>query len=180
MLNILFAVSLSLYLFFQQTQGIVKNTKKADSDVQTYVDDFKNLMNSVVDEKIVDSVKITMADIEHPKVGLCWYENDPKLINLDTKTWNSYSELQKEVLIFHELAHCVCRLEHAHFRGTYKDDSAVPFEHKDRIKAGYLEDGCPVSIMYPTVTDSTCYKKHREHYRYELNLRCYSKKFYKK
>ena len=179
MLNLLFVLALAITVIVQQNQKVVKNTKEPDKDVQTFVNDFKGLMKEVIDESVIDSVKITMADIQSPKVGLCWPGANPRMINLDAEAWRGYSELQKEVLIFHELAHCTCDLDHAHFRGTYPEKPAVPFEKEHRIKAGFLEDGCPVSIMYPKVLDLICYQKHRGHYRYELNLRCYSEKIYR-
>ena len=178
-INALLILAMVTALIFKKEDIIVKNTKESGPDVQVFVDDFKALMKGVVDEKTIDNVKITMADIEGNKVGLCWPGQQPRLINLDRQAWERYPEDQREALVFHELAHCACDLDHNHFFGSYKDDATAPNATEDRLKAGFLEDGCPVSIMHPTLLSSECYRKHRDHYRYELNLRCYVEKFYK-
>jgi hypothetical protein len=179
-LHIVFIIGLTVSIIIQQNQDITKETQKQDTDIQILVNDFKDLMSGIIDEEVIDNVKITMANLRPPTAGVCWPYKTTKLIYLDTKTWQEYSELQKEVLLFHELAHCVCDLDHTHFQGVYPENPVVPETAQERIKAGFLDDGCPVSIMYPKVLTHSCYKKHRKLYRYEINLRCYASKIYKK
>lgn len=168
-LLILFVIALA-----QKNTSIVKNTKEAAPDVKEFVEDYKKLMKGILDEKVVDSVKITMTDLPKPKVGLCWPGQDPKKIQLDIRGWESYDHIKKEVLIFHELGHCTCGLDHNHFTGNYRKETGVPEKKEDRLNSGFLEDGCPTSIMHPILISRECYARHRDHYRYELHLRCYA------
>jgi hypothetical protein len=153
-----------------------KNTGQEEDkrEIKEFVEDYKKLMKGIVDEKAIDSVKITITDLEHPIVGLCWYNENPRRIQLDAKSWKSYDYAKKEALILHELGHCVCNLGHVHFMGIYDTKSKAPERSEDRLNSGFLEDGCPTSLMHPIVLNSECYTKHRAHYRYELHLRCYS------
>ncbi len=174
MFNILTILAL-LFALSKKDEIIVNNTKNAESEVQVFVEDYKKLMNGIVDEKIIDNVKITMADLDTTKAGVCWPENKPVTIQIDRVTWELYDENRREILVFHELGHCVCDLEHVHFLGQYSREQKPPEKEEDRLRSGFLEDGCPVSIMHPFVLSSQCYSKHRQHYRYELHLRCHSK-----
>jgi len=175
-LHILFIIGLIMSIIDPYNQYLAPKPQTQDEDVKILVNDFKNLMSGVIEKEVVDNVEITMANLKPPIAGLCWLERKNKLIYLDIKTWKGYSKLQKEVLLFHELGHCVCDLDHEHFHGVYPEDPVVPKNEIEKIKAGFLEDGCPVSIMHPRVLSNSCYKKHRTFYRYELNVRCYARK----
>jgi hypothetical protein len=172
--NILFLL-LALFLA-EKIVLFTKNTSQEESqqEIKEFVEDYKKLMKGIVEEKVIDNVKITMANLNPPAVGLCWHMENPRRIQLDTKSWKSYDYAKKEALILHELGHCVCNLDHVHFMGKYDVGSKAPEKSEDRLNAGFLEDGCPTSLMHPIVLDSECYTKHRDHYRYELHLRCYA------
>lgn len=150
-------------------RGYVKNTGPAEPSIKDYVLDFKNLTRSSINKYDPDRIKIKMGDLKKPSVGLCWYMNIPPEINIDRAFWARASTEEKEVLVFHELGHCSCFLGHTYNGGEYKKDE----EPKgDLTVAGFLEDGCPSSLMYPYVIPQICYERHRLHYRYELSRQC--------
>lgn len=70
-------------------------------------------------EKFQDYLGYKFDDIEYSffnstgnKVGFCRIMGDFKSIQIDSKYWNKSSDLAKEQLMFHELGHCVLRLQH--------------------------------------------------------------------
>jgi len=55
-------------------------------------------------------------------VGLCTYIGDKVVILIRMADWESYDTLQRELLVFHEMGHCVLGLPH----DNSTDDSEVP------------------------------------------------------
>ena len=50
---------------------------------------------------------------EQGVVGKCLkYSNGTRVVTIEVMTWNGYSDLEKEFLIFHELGHCFLDREH--------------------------------------------------------------------
>lgn len=166
-MNKFVAFALFLVLISCSTMGRnrVKNTGPAADDVKIYVNRFKEVVKGIPNLDI-DGIKIRMADIERPTVGLCWPTRIPPQIKIDRETWSHYSDPSRESLIFHELGHCACFLNHKHMEGDYEKDSP-------KETAGYLADGCPASIMHPYTLSDSCYEKHRLHYMYEIRVRCF-------
>ena len=76
-------------------------------------------------------------------IGLCVYSGDKRTVFLDKRTLNTYSSYQREMLVFHELGHCLLLLGH--------DESTD-------------EDGIPLSLMYPANFNSSYYVSSRKYY----------------
>lgn len=76
-------------------------------------------------------------------IGLCDDAGPDLVITLDPEYWAEASAAQREILVLHELGHCVGGLEHVETIG---------------------EDNCPVSLMFPKVISSACYRKHKFEY----------------
>ena len=68
-------------------------------------------------------------------------------IRINEAKWMYLGETQREILIFHELGHCVLNRLH-------------------RLDFG--SDGNPASIMYPTVIAGIIYERNKEYYLREL------------
>lgn len=162
-------------LLDRYSSSIVKNTFPKDEDVQYFVNDFKNLVKDIIPSNQIDNVKITMGDLESPKAGICRRGIEEINVIIDNYSWKKMDPLTKEQLIFHELGHCVCNLNHEHYLGEY----TIGSKSKDS-KRGFLDNGCPVSIMHPVLLKYECYQRYKEFYRYELYLRCYSAIYHKK
>lgn len=76
-------------------------------------------------------------------VGLCTYQADKHVVFLDKKRFNEYDSYQKEMLVFHELGHCLLGLGH---------DQAAN------------SSGIPLDLMFPSDFDSSYYAKYRTFY----------------
>lgn len=93
------------------------------------------------------------AGVCHPNIF-----NTTPLIELNTQLWGNYSDTEKEVLLFHELGHCIL--------GRLSPNMG----HVNTINS----DGMPVSIMYYSITPydnlaaQQYYVIHRLDYLYEL------------
>lgn len=82
-------------------------------------------------------------------IGLCYSGTNaasPKIV-LAKWYWNMASKMEKEVLLFHELGHCVLHLEH---------------NNETNI------EGMPESIMHYSVFDASYYEANRESYLKQL------------
>lgn len=80
-------------------------------------------------------------------IGMCRINGENKYIEIDPMWWSENSELAREQLIFHELAHCVLGQGHRNY---------------------YLHDSCPGSIMGEWHVRESCYVKHYDYYIKEL------------
>ena len=69
----------------------------------------------------------------------------------------------------HELGHAYCGRAHDWFGGKrYKD----PEDKKSKTKEGYYEDGCPLSLMHPTIVETDCFMAHYYEYVKEIFENC--------
>ncbi len=62
---------------------------------------------------VLEELSVRLADIDADAVGQCiTYVNGDKAIEINRATWNGLSDNQKELLVFHELGHCVLNRDH--------------------------------------------------------------------
>jgi hypothetical protein len=80
-------------------------------------------------------------ELDEGIVGTCYHGT--KSIAISPEYWKYALESEKIVLIFHELAHC-----------------ELGRDHLEDI----FTDGCPQSILYPSVLSRYCFDKHQLHY----------------
>lgn len=117
------------------------------------ISDHEAINNPIFDEYVIKfehDIETTKGDIPiyfHPlksnTAGLCvTYSNNKKEVQIDLDFWNKSNEITKEILIFHELGHCV--LNRSHQYGSI--------------------DECPRSIMNPQLLTDLCYIENREYY----------------
>lgn len=112
-------------------------------------------------------------------VGVCNYGVNFREIDLDKQFWEESSVYEKMALFFHEMTHCLCHRGH-----DYGHKKKYPATNFDRIvealewkikggpKPGRFDDGCPTSLMYPSVIDEDCFAAHYPEYVKEMFDRC--------
>ncbi len=152
-----------------------------DPQVKVIVDEFLRLStrNNI---KFSHNVTIGFTKIKRTNViGLCSYEPGFRGIDLDIDFWNNSSWSSKTALVYHELAHCYCERDHDFDEGKrYPDNSIRSFIERFFAKQvlspvkieGYMEDGCPTSIMHPVLLGDYCFETHYQHYVQEMFDRC--------
>ena len=113
-------------------------------------------------------------------IGLTTYGLGWREIDLDSDYWYDYktSSMSRMVLVFHELSHAYC--DRCHDYG--KDGDKYLETEEERIKQAkewiglppgrYINDACPLSLMYPTVLTDDCTLAHYNDYIQEMFLRC--------
>lgn len=128
-------------------QDFVQNNEKGTrKQSDATFDSLKNKFATLVGKKV--NVPITFANLEYPKAGVCYiYSDGYREVNVDRKSWDSFSSEQREQLIFHELGHCVLNKGH---------DNSI------------LDAFCPKSIMRSYMFNlneiDDCYKPNYDHY----------------
>jgi hypothetical protein len=115
------------------------------------------------------NVTIGFVDIKVDNIiGVCYSRPDFREIDIDSSFWDKRaSQLRQKALLFHELTHCFCGREH-----DYGDGKPYIGSEEKPTKAGYMQDGCPLSIMHPIVIDDYCMQLHYSYYIDEMFARC--------
>lgn len=79
--------------------------------------------------------------------GVCERGKAGRRITLDSERWGRETQMEREIVLFHELGHCI-----------------FDFEHDNRH---YL-DGRPYSIMHPAGPSERQYREQRDVYLYQF------------
>jgi hypothetical protein len=123
--------------------------ENTDGVFTQYMQSF-NAAASSVNSKAYAYVPITFGDTTvagSDVVGLCYLSGSPRVL-IDEDAWNTSSSPKREVVVFHELGHCVLGRQH---------------------RTDLSPDGSrPMSIMFPYVLDADTYMQHRQEYIKEL------------
>ena len=103
---------------------------------ENYQDEFIRDMN--IYSKVV---KIGFADLDSGRLGVCYMFKDgrPAYIKIDRKSWTTLTNNIRKALIYHELGHCLLRLQHISNYGIVRDQE---YELTHLVK---------LSIMNPSV-----------------------------
>lgn len=139
-----------LFLLSCQTFGTAQRVFYETREFRKYAELFEKYSRIIEPEnptKITD-LEIRFADLEQPQIGLCsrWI-GSPPLIEIDRTYWSKANSVEKEVVMLHELGHCVLRRDHLRTLNA---------------------DGEPISIMYPNNSTSFFYLAAKRYYLYEL------------
>lgn len=112
-------------------------------------------------------------------IGLCHYLLGAREIDIDRNFWAHASPVERETLLWHELTHCFCDRDHDFGKGQNYPEVKLQTVVKHEInrltctaEVGYLEDGCPKSIMHPVILDEGCMTEHYSYYINEMFDRC--------
>lgn len=96
------------------------------------------------------------------KTGAVCFMTTPRKIVLNVVNWEDKSELFQEMLVFHELGHCVLNRRHTDLDEDYQGSHFLKFLN------------CPESIMHSGTTSNRmtdwCYGRFRHYYIMELFL----------
>lgn len=85
-----------------------------DPEIAPYVDIYREYKADRLGIHGIRKMNIFFAEQEYPRVGVCvkWSNGDFD-IQIDKRYWDYASDLDREVLILHELGHCDLGLEHS-------------------------------------------------------------------
>jgi len=177
----LLAVIIAL-LFFACGQPEVKKQPDyagIDKRAQKIHDEFVDLAKKQ-NIKFDKPVTIGFTHIKRDDVaGQCTMSNQFREIDVDIDYWEHSTELRKRALLYHELGHCYCYRDHDYGKNKkYPEDvakriaDAIDYYLGRSLPKGYYLDGCPQSLMYPSVIDDECYVFHHNQYVKEIFDRC--------
>lgn len=144
-----------------------------DEELRPYLDRFVELSEGKIKPQDLKTLTMGFYDFQgEPISGMCynliWFQE----IDISIYDWRYYTNnLDKEMLIFHELGHCLIYRAHTSPSSVKSFSSKVEsmlFTLRIMKEKPYLPDGCPPSIMHPIGFDSKCYLKHYNLYIKEL------------
>lgn len=124
--------------------------------------------------EIIDSFKLAIGfdKLDEGFSGFCYsFSDGRKKIVLDSPYWEISSEIVKEMLIAHELGHCLCNRDHTSFEDL-KWYSVTFYRIISEKINGFLYDGCPDSFMHYSEFSENCYLKHYHYYWQEMRDNC--------
>jgi hypothetical protein len=99
-------------------------------------------------------------------VGICEYFGDDRVeILIKRSFYEEAIEREREVLMYHELTHCMCYRDHEYKGTVYK-------KGKENPPGTMFEDGCPKTLIYPTVLTIYCSQQHWDYYLDEMFENC--------
>lgn len=146
-----------------------------DAKAVPYVDDYLSLAKK---EGIVFSHMVTVGFKDIPEdssgyktIGLTNYGANFREIDIDNKYWDRSDNMERKMLLFHELTHSYCDRNHDFGEGTLYGENGKSSEKKSE-KMGFFADGCPISIMFPLGVGDDCSLNHYATYVKEIFARC--------
>ena len=149
--------------------------KGIDPTFKPYIESYRNIIGEKKYQNKFDNLSMNFKNLEGNAVGKCWWLlNGGFEIEVDTSWWynNMFDSKAKEFLTYHELEHCIRYRMHTDRK--HKIETIVDFFEEIGYylgiisKSGYLEDGCPASLMHSHVMDYRCREKHYLYYIKEL------------
>lgn len=157
------------------------STEIVDPQIKSIYDEFMDLSKrNNINFKHKVSIGFTKID-EDAVIGTCSYRMSFREIDLDKDFWSRATWFSRTSLLYHELAHCYCNRDHDFGDGTLYPDDSLKYLLQTLFKkttfnlyrpAGYFEDGCPLSLMHPTIINDDCLRYHYNEYIEEMFNRC--------
>lgn len=139
-----------LFLLSCQTFQIAQKVSYETEELRKYAELFEKYSRIIEPDNPTEitSLTIRFADLASPRIGLCsLWVGLPPVIEIDRTYWAKASDTEKEVIMLHELGHCVLRRDHI-----------------DTLNA----NGEPISIMYPNSSVFRIYLESKRYYLFEL------------
>lgn len=96
----------------------------------------------------------------------------PFTIEIDERYWNTVGHVDHLAIMFHELGHCACGLDHTVEKGAEWLADLLEEHGFKTAHARKFPDGCPDSIMHWRVPHKACMVTHQDEYMEELFLKC--------
>lgn len=149
-------------------------------ELQYYVDEFKELAAQrgiFFKREVTVGFQTIKPGSVTSTIGVCTYGPKWREIDIDTKFWSEEGELRKKTLVFHELVHCYCTRSHTYGEKADQQYLNALFQKlfgklNVQVKEGFLEDGCPSTIMYPLIVSDQCIWTHYDYYIEEMFNQC--------
>jgi hypothetical protein len=142
----------------------------SDPEFDKYLNEYKRLAqqkgitfkNKELTINFVDGFKKQQGSV----IGICEYFSDNRVEILIKKPYyEDASERTKEALMYHELTHCMCFRDHEYKGYMYKKGTESPEDTMFR-------DGCPKTLIFPTILTTYCSEEHWDHYLDEMFDNC--------
>lgn len=143
-------------------------------ELTPYIKTFENTWGHTINNTMIAFTDI----LTDEKLGLCLPRKNISIVYINKKAWYKLTESQKELLLFHELGHCVLKIYHhvngflaVEYYGNGPDD--IGNESK-RIYPEYSigTHRCPSSIMrwymFSNEEINGCYDRYKHYYFNEL------------
>lgn len=128
-------------------------TTLTDKELGKYKPKFSKEVGIAVDEldKLVLTFNSTKPPFSGGTIGVCHLAQGT--IEIDPSYWylEARDKYSKRALIYHEIAHCLCKIGH--------DDTM-------------LKDSCPSSLMHSSTTSEKCYEAHWDDYMKDIKKKC--------
>jgi len=114
--EILLLILITITMFFYLDP---RKNDLTDPQFDEYKTRFEKTFN-----KDTKSIPITMGDNGQNIIGVCFYYHRFKQreIQINEKYWNQASDVEREMLIFHEGSHCLLNEDHRNGTIIYNDD----------------------------------------------------------
>lgn len=142
-----------------------------------YVDDFEKILPKYSED--VRRLRIGFVDFPRVKdeaytIGRCNLSiTFNHTVTIDNTYWKGSTPTGKYFTMLHEFGHCVCYMSHTEpTSGLMGKLEEFLFKIGLWVKKGYLEDGCPASIMHPSDFGEECAVRHFNYYIKEFKQSC--------
>jgi hypothetical protein len=147
-----------------------------------YVEDFVKLLPEHAREarelKVgFENFKMYPSKKDRDIIGRCYYDLIvPNTVTFDYEYWQTASPTSKYFTFLHEFGHCVCYSHHTEItQGWTAKLEEFLFKLKIWKRKGYMDDGCPASLMHPSSFDDSCALRHWNYYINEFKETCRSR-----
>lgn len=128
------------------------------------------------------TIHMSIEDIGRDRViGLCGFGIMYRKIMFDKSYWEESTYLSKVSTVYHEMTHCYCGRTHDFEEGKEYPDMSLKstikrffgkYVYSPLKPEGFMDDGCPSSIMLPYSFSDKCFKDHYDFYTKEMFNRC--------
>jgi len=151
-----------------------------------YIEDFKKESLGLVEDSDFSKASIEFAELGYSRsrfapgpsasavIGLCHYRGSRgNLIEIDKTYWTESSDVERWSLMFHELGHCICYRPHPPTDNLWAVN-LLDFLGVNHVRGmgPTMPDGCPQTLMNPTVVSDLCIQRHKAAYVKEIFQGC--------
>jgi len=176
----IFIKNLLILILFFSNVSCASDVRGVDPEFKDHVKDFGFLLPEYREE----SKRLSIGFVDFPKtdgdntIGRCSLSiTFNHTITIDREYWKTATPTSQYFTMLHEMGHCVCYLNHSEpTSGLVGKLEEFLFKIGIWTKKGYLEDGCPASIMHPNEFGEICSIRHFNYYINEFKQSCRNRK----
>jgi hypothetical protein len=95
---------------------------------------------------VVEDLIVKFGPLDSSKLGLCTRGRGTPTITINEASWKALDEEEKEILLFHEMGHCILELTHNNAQAGDRKWASLMLQWPQRIsdygsrKEGYLKE----------------------------------------